>query len=535
MLTNTKRRQPTMTQARFHACAACASVPPELVKKAKQIAADKAGNAFLIETMRKRAAKSKGIRYAVAPDLLRELEKAGERLERDPGDNYALALVTALILNKVYLAAQSGDNHYKKHFQRDKTGKRKKVLFKSEFFCQSEMADHVPVYETEKGFVRAKIHSCGKAWSCPVCASKIAIRRNLEIKIILEKARNEGMTSYMITLTAPHYSHQRLLYCSERMQKAYAHFDNSKSMKALREKYNVFGKIKTMETMLGGRNGWHNHFHLVYIFNQKIDEVDEIIILDAIKKQWAKSCAHAGILCLSDGVKLDQFLDHAVSLKKDFDPDYLAKQSEEWKKEHGVSEKWGAAEELTFSHIKKGEGSFTAFGYIARLARLAAIGCLTNAEAERGAELYIEYCCALKGRSMIQFSKGLREWACLKEKTDKKICKEQNDHGEMIGGFDKEQHVFVRRHALWKPFKKLLMADQEIAIEEINKIFKENGLRPFYSPAALEHFIYCGDDDDFPEFSVPAPIETPPPKLAESAEMGIVRPKIEHLKLFALI
>ena len=103
----------------------------------------------------------------------------------------------------------------------------------------------------------------------------------------------------------------------------------------------------------------------------------------------------------------------------------------------------------------------------------------------------------------------------------------------MIGGFSKDQHIFIRKNALWKPLKKLLAEDQEIAIKEINKIFKENGLRPFYSPAALEHFIFCGGDD-FPEFSDPAPIETPPPKLAESAEIGVVRPQIEQFQLFAL-
>lgn len=535
MLTTAIQRRNPPPKTRFYAAVPVVSV--ELITTAQKIAADKDGNAFWLNLMRQRAAKTQETRYPVAPALMRELEKAGQRMERAGGDNYVLALVTSAILNKVYLAALAGDTHYKQFFPRDKkTGEIKNILFKSEYFCQREREGYVPTYMTESGAVRAKIHTCGKAWTCPICAAKIATRRNIEVHIILDKARAEGMTVFMVTLTTPHYVNQPLLLLSDRNQKAYLHMFNSDDIKKMKTRYNWFGTIKTMETTMGGKNGWHNHFHVVLIFNMKIDTYDEKVILKTLKKQWIKSCMKYGIIDVDDEETIENFYNNAVDLKRDFDPNYIAKQSEEWKREHRVSEKWGAAEELTLSKLKKGNGSCTAFGYVARMARRAVLGCYTIAEMERDVELFIEFACAMHGRSMIQFSKNLRKWAGLdEEKTDKQICDEQKNHGDLIGGFDKEQHAFVRSHALWRPFKKLLMMDMAVAIKTINEIFDANGLRPFYSKEEIEGYIFK-EDVAFPEFNPPKPEETPPPKLAKYVQVGEISPQktlsFEQLSLF---
>lgn len=513
MLTNTKHRV-TTTMTGVHNCA------PVVPAKAKQIAADKIDKAFWINIMRQRTAKGPETRDSVAPLLMRELEKAGRRLERDPGDNYALALVTSMILNKVYFAAKLGDDHYKKYFPRDKkTGEQKEIRFTSEHFCRREREDCVPVYMTDEGAVRSLIHTCGKAWTCSICGAKIATRRNLEVHKILHKARSEKMTVFMLTLTTPHYINQPLLLLSKRNQEAYLHMFNSGTIKKMKKFYNWFGTIKTMETNMGGKNGWHNHFHVVLIFDKKIYENDEMIIKATFKQQWEISCKKYGLIDGSDEETDEDFANHSVDLKRDFDPDYIAKQSEEWKKEHRVSEKWGAAEELTHGKLKKGWGSCTAFGFVARMARLAALGCYTIADMEQDAELFIEYACAMHGRSMIQFSKGLRKWAGLdEEKTDKEICDEQENHGSLIGGFDKEQHAFIRSHALWRPFKKLLMADIDAAIKTVNEIFEANGLRPFYSIEEIIDFICAFTEPDELQNTPPTKIGEVCPKKALTSE-----------------
>ena len=541
MLTTTTQRNNTpSSKMRFYPVAPV--LPDGLIKVTEQIKtekkdiADKDGNAFWLDIMHCRAENNCETRYAIAPPLMRELEKAGRRLECDPRDNYALALVSSMILNRVYLASLNGDDCYQKFFPHNKkTGGLIPIRFTSEYFCQHARADYVPVYMTGAGAVRSRIHTCGKAWTCPVCAAKIAVRRNLEVHTILNKARSKGMTVIMITLTIPHYINQPLLYLSELNQKAYLHLFNSVDIKKMKEHYNWFGTIKTMETTMNGKNGWHNHFHVVLIFDKKIDKYDEMIILNTFKKQWEKSCIKYGLLDVNNEKSVADFYATSVNLKRDFDPDYIAKQSDEWKREHRVSETWGAAEELTLGKLKKGNGSCTAFGFVARMARRAALGCYTISEMERDADLFIEFACAMHGRSMVQFSKNLRKWAGLdEEKTDQDICEEQKEHGDLVGGFDKEQHAFVRSHALWRPFKKLLLTDMMSAIKTINEIFGANGLRHFYSKEEIEGYIFT-EDVAFPEFDVPKE-ETPPPKLAKCAQIGKVCPKIslnfEQLSLF---
>lgn len=539
MLTNQKHKIDARPMS-FFACAPVVS--NELVANAKKIAADETGNVFWLNLMRQRAEKTQGTRYAIASPLMRELEKAGRRLERDPGDNYALALVTSMILNDVYLAEQREDDRYKKYFPRNKkTGELINIRFTSEHFCQREREDYVPVYMTESGAVRAKIHTCGKAWTCPICAAKIAVRRNLEVHTILDKARSNGMTAIMITLTIPHDKNQPLLYLSELNQKAYLHLFNSDDIKELKKYYKWFGTIKTMETQMDGKSGWHNHFHVVLIFESVINKYDEKFILSTFKVQWEKSCTKYGILDANNINAVAKFCACSVNLKRDFDPSYIAKQSEEWKKEHQASEKWGVAEEVTLGKIKKGAGSNTAFGHVAQMARRAASGNYTVAEMGKDAEMFIEYACAMYGRSMIQFSKGLRKWAGLdEEKTDKDVCNEQKAHGDLLGGFDKEQHTFIRTHALWRPFKKLLISDIDVAIEAINEIFKANGLLPFYSRDDMKGYIFDGDcafpeiEDysAFPEFDeMELKEETPPQETVKCAHIGEVR-HIEQLSLF---
>lgn len=517
MFMNATRRRADISKPRFAALAPVVAIPLETQKiRARKAEKPEENKAFWVESMHHHTQKRKS-RYAIAPPLMFVMESAGQRLERDGGNNYALAPVTAGMLNEVYLAAKRGDDRYKKYMPRvKKTGKIKEQMFKSEYYCQHEISYYVPIHETEKGPVRSKIRICGSTWCCPICAAKIAIRRNIEVHKILDKARAEGMSVFMITLTAPHYAQQRFLYLSEHMQAAYAHFDNSDDMKALRKQYDYIGKMKTTETMMGGAYGWHNHFHVVYVCDHEIDDFDLAIILETAKNQWATSCITAGVLDPKNAQQVADFRKHAVKVTRDFSPDYIAKQNQQWKKEHNVTENWGVAEEITLSHIKKGDGSCTPFGYIARAARFAAMGCYTIAEMERDTELFIEYCCGIKGRSMVQFSQGLREWAGLKEKTDKQICKELENEGKLLGGFDRDQHAFVRKNALWKPFKKLLMIDQEKAINIINEIFQENGLRPFYSVAEMELLIYEGNCS-FPDCDeASAPFEkTPPPKIGE--------------------
>lgn len=459
----------------------------------------------------------------VSYNILEKLAEVGRRLEKCQNDNYALLSGTSLILNLFNLAAKNEDNRYEIYFPLNKkTGKRKKPSFVSEFFCQKPREKYLPVYKTETGIATINRYMCAKPWTCPVCGAKISCRRNQEIKQILKKAHKSKKLVFLLTLTAPHYCTDKILTLTEKMQDAYIHFANSATWKRIKKRYCWFGSIKAMETMLGGENGTNNHFHVIEIFNVMLSDLELSYIKWELLTQWKNSCIKAGLLDESNQKQCDSFEEYAVKLKRDFDPDYITKQSEEWKKEHDISETWTVAEECTLTRQKKGAGSCTPFGFVANICRRAAAGGYRSiGNLLKDCELYIEYSCAMYGRSQYQFSRGLRDWAGLKKKkSDGEICYEWQKHGTLLGGFDQKQYEYILRYFLYKPIKTALFTDSDKAISIISRFFVSHGFKPFYSPDEMKSLI-SGEACSFPEFDEPSTSPSAKPKLAERNEVHL--------------
>ena len=409
---------------------------------------------------------------------IRRVAEAGRRLLKKANDNYAVAEIFKTILNQVNLAIRNGNEYYRKYFPHDTAGNIKDINFKSTYFCGTEREEFIPLYLTSSGtVVRGGIRSCGKVWTCPVCGAKISTRRNIEVKTIINKAHKMKKSVYMLTLTAPHYAKDSILSLAERMKAALLDFQNSRTWRGIKREYKWFGSIRTMETPIGGKNGAHNHFHIILIFSTCITNAIAKKIKEKIFAAWEEACRKNNLLLsnadFAETMKqLEDFHKHGVDLKRDFDPEYISKQSIEWQREMRVSATWGAAEELTLSHLKKkidsepktdsDVGGLTPFGFAAKIGIRAALGGYSATEFAEDSETLIEYCCAVFGRKQVVFSRGLREWANLDEgeggqgKTDEQLCKEQTDFGKIIGGFDLKQHRFIRRRIAWKYVKTAL-------------------------------------------------------------------------------
>lgn len=455
---------------------------------------------------------------------MRRVAEAGRRLLKKANDNYAVAEIFKTILNQVNLAIRNGNEYYRKYFPHDTAGNIKDINFKSTYFCGTEREEFIPLYLTSSGtVVRGGIRSCGKVWTCPVCGAKISTRRNIEVKTIINKAHKMKKSVYMLTLTAPHYAKDSILSLAERMKAALLDFQNSRTWRGIKRDYNWFGSIRTMETTIGGKNGAHNHFHIILIFSTCITNAIAKKIKEKIFAAWEEACRKNNLLLSNAGFaeamrQLEDFHKHGVDLKRDFDPEYISKQSIEWQREMRVSATWGAAEELTLSHLKKKTdsdpktdsdvGGLTPFGFAAKIGIRAAMGGYSATEFAEDSETLIEYCCAVFGRKQVVFSRGLREWANLDEgedgqgKTDEQLCKEQTDFGKIIGGFDLKQHRFIRRRIAWKYVKTALengikskvhgdTLDERIAavLSLVSQWFERNGLRAIYSREAAELYV----------------------------------------------
>lgn len=469
---------------------------------------------------------------------MRRVAEAGRRLLKKSNDNYAVAEIFKTILNQVNLAIRKGDDYYRKYFPHDTTGEIKEINFKSTYFCGTEREEFIPLYLTTSGtVVRGGLHSCSKVWTCPVCGAKISTRRNIEVKTIINKAHKMKKSVYMLTLTAPHYARDSILSLAERMKAALLDFQNSRTWRGIKREYKWFGSIRTMETTIGGKNGAHNHFHIILIFSTCITNTIAQKIKEKIFIAWENACRKNNLL-LSNAVftetmrQLEDFHKHGVDLKRDFDPEYIAKQSIEWQREMRVSATWGAAEELTLSHLKKkidsepktdsDIGGLTPFGFAAKIGIRAALGGYSATEFAEDCETLIEYCCAVFGRKQVVFSRGLREWAKLDEgvdgqgKTDEQLCKEQTDFGIIIGGFDLKQHRFIRRRIAWTNVKTTLenWAKSKVhgdtlnervaaALSLVSQWFERNGLRVAYSRKEAELYVKirkgvsAGEEFDF--------------------------------------
>lgn len=427
------------------------------------------------------------------PTVIRRLAEVGRRLMKNPNDNFALSEATRVVLNEVNLAQRRGDTYYDdKYSPTDTKGNKKEVSFKSQFFCQTDREDMIAIYQTEHGVVRGGIRSCGKAWTCPVCGAKIAVRRNEEVKQILKKAHKMRKNVFLLTLTAPHYKDDKINSLTHRIQNAYKDFKNARNWRDnIAEKYHLFGTIRALETTLGGINGAHNHFHVILIFDMQITKATQEIIRMRLLAGWMDACLKNNLLDITNKKQCDDFVKNAVDIKKDFDPEYIAKQGIEWQHEMQVFANWTASEELSLSHMRKttgaaktisDAGSFTPFGFVARMAIRVARGDYSMVELAEDCETFIAYAFAMHGRSQIHFSPGLRKWAELKEKkTDKDLCDEMQDEGVVIGGFDRKQHRFIRKNMAWKTIKTAIEKNGPKVLESVSLWFLQNGLRPVYS------------------------------------------------------
>ena len=469
--------------------------------------------------------------------IKKTLKVAGWRLEQDGHDNYSLLEAMKVCLSDFYFAQKRGDSRYAMFIPvSKKSNKPRNVNFASVYNCQSPRDVGTPIEKTEAGRVRPAapgFYYCHNVYLCPVDAALIMSGRNEELHVIIDKAHKEGKGVAMLTLTAPHYSVMPLLECSGKMQAAWEYMTNSRGwkngIKAPRlyfehtkkndgkaYSFNVGGwgllyYSKSMETKVGGKNGWHNHFHILLIFDGWLSDIDLVVVEATIRRLWEKACEKVGLLGQSAKQRKD-FRNHAVSLTKDFDADYLAKQSEEWKKARHVSDTWGAAEELTLGQCKKRstplseseKGSMTVFEYVFHMCERARAGEYEGQEGlvklRHDIDLIIEYGCAMWGRSSIQFSRGLRDWAGLVEKDDKQIAEEVREVARPICMMDNAQIKFIKSQMAYKPVKKALEINHEIAIPIINDWLTSCGFHPLWSAEDADLFIrgragLCAEDE----------------------------------------
>ena len=132
------------------------------------------------------------------------------------------------------------------------------------------------------------LQTCGSVWLCPCCSARISETRRGELNALLAWARSEGHQVFMGTFTARHGARDELAPLLDRMKIAKKRLHQHRAWRRI--KIVMLGTVTATEVTGGGRNGWHPHFHVLFVV-QAGAEIDP----DELREAWLASLRGAGL------------------------------------------------------------------------------------------------------------------------------------------------------------------------------------------------------------------------------------------------
>ncbi len=263
------------------------------------------------------------------------------------------------------------------------------------------------------------LQTCGSVWRCPVCSSKIAERRRLEIIQAMDAHKAVGGCVNLLTLTCPHQVKDNLADLLKKQAKALNLFWSDRVVKAILVEMGTIGQIRALETTNGRlspqNNGWHPHYHILMFQGIGVDlsRFDQAQMTDwqvRLYLRWAARCVAAGLgePTYAHGLKLD-------------DGTYAAK----------YISKWGLEDEMTKGHTKKALHGETPFDLLRAIQ--------ADPDDKQAAALFIEFAETFEGKRQLHWSKGLKKRYLVADKTDEALAAETDDKARLLGMLTIEQ------------------------------------------------------------------------------------------------
>lgn len=140
----------------------------------------------------------------------------------------------------------------------------------------------------------AGVTTCGSVWSCPVCSSKILVRRALEVGTVLGGAQAEGLSLAFGTLTMRHRKGQSLRELWSAGAKAWNRATAGKAWLSAQRRSGLVGWVRVWE-VTEGANGWHVHVHFVLVLDGQVQAVTLDDVCDGMFTRWSKGLEAAGL------------------------------------------------------------------------------------------------------------------------------------------------------------------------------------------------------------------------------------------------
>jgi hypothetical protein len=230
---------------------------------------------------------------------------------------------------------------------------------------------------------------------CPCCGPRVADVRRGEVAHILEWAEAQGLHPVMLTLTTANKLGDLLAPMVQAQKAALRSLKRDRRYKDRRDA--IVGVVSAFETTHGWTNGWHPHFHLLLLVKAKTMG-RALRLIAGLRGAWVAAAKAEGLHAGRAGFRADA--GHRAA-------DYMAK----WDLSHEVAA--GAAKE------GKDKGQTPS-----QLLRRGYEG------DKRASRLWGEYERAMRGKSVLRFSPGLRKLAGVPDMTDQQAAAEEGEGGE---------------------------------------------------------------------------------------------------------
>ena len=284
--------------------------------------------------------------------------------------------------------------------------------------------------------------SCGRWYSCPFCAARIAARRREEIAQGVAAAVADGLVVAMLTLTVRHKASDALHTLLEALSAGWTAVGQDKAVRRLRKALGWVGYVRVLE-MTFGLHGWHPHLHFLVFLDASVAEGGwgedaetgawriDLFQLEALGQATLRSWK-AGVTRL--GLRSPNR--HGMDLRVLAAPteevaDYLTKMGAVEMSADTAERVRSASFEMTGSMHKQGKAlpsgrvlSRTSWDVV-RSAAEGAAAFVAGGELVSAIERFWELEEALKGRAMTVWSKGLKQRFCIGEQTDDAIVQEE--------------------------------------------------------------------------------------------------------------
>lgn len=292
--------------------------------------------------------------------------------------------------------------------------------------------------ELKKGSAKRSYYSgiikCGSPWICPHCSAKIMRIRQEELKIAIHKHKQSGGEVLHLVFTFRHKKNDSLQFLLDSFKSALKKFWEYGHIKKLLKSIGYLGRVTSTE-ITHGKNGWHPHQHILLFVGSdiSIDRLNSIF-----SSAWKTALSKSGLSGLSDIACVIQDGSHTDK--------YVTKLSAE----------------LSLGNIKQGRDSdsMTFFdilhaGYI---------------------DLIKEYVGAVKGRYSIVWSKGLKSYFGIVNRTDEELANSEKQSDKVYLDMD------------FKDYKHNLSIDLRSLLQSLTDHEKTEKLKRICSIADFIHY-----------------------------------------------